>query len=77
MPSEQASVMKAAMKMRARAAADGVPLSTSETGLPQRPRAARNDAAHGGVPVVLTEETTLAWPNPDKGIRAQAGREPG
>ncbi len=39
-----------AMKMQARAAADGVPLAPSEIDLLQRLRAARNDSAHGRAP---------------------------
>lgn len=44
-----------AMKMWVRAAADGVPLATSEIDLLQRLRAARNDSAHGRAPSAVSE----------------------
>ena len=49
-----------AMKMRARAAADGAPLAPSEIELLQRLRAARNDAAHGRKPSAVSEHD-LRW----------------
>ena len=49
-----------AMKMRARAASDGVPLAPSEIDLLQRLRAARNDSAHGRAPLAVSEHD-LRW----------------
>jgi hypothetical protein len=49
-----------AMKMRARAAADGVPLSQSEIDLLKRLRDARNDSAHGRAPSAVSEHD-LRW----------------
>jgi hypothetical protein len=49
-----------AMKMGARAAADGVPLSKSEIELLKRLRNARNDAVHGREPSSVSEDD-LRW----------------
>ncbi len=49
-----------AMKMRARAASDGVPLAASEIRLLRDIRAARNDAAHGRKPSAVSDHD-LRW----------------